>query len=201
MLNLCTLLLGCATTEECESREDCAEDASQTCLKYGCCNTTLCVANFTYIYTPPSPSPSPSPTPAEIPTSTGVPQIPTSTVAPAPETTQIMPVEQSSPIVEASPSAMASKPVMFATSSLPMEMSSEPVMASSKTKEEMMSSSVEKMKPSPSQSAGGTAVVNTLVMLSGSTADPRPPCPDSSQRVYSLGVFALLLIALLCNVF
>ena len=185
-------LLGCTKPEECESREGCAEDASETCLKYGCCSNTYCVANFTYIYTPPSPSPSPTPTPAEIPTST---------VTPAHETTQIMPVEQSFPIVEVSPSAMASKPAVVATSCLPMKMSSEPVMANSKTKEEMMSSSVGKMKPSPSQSAGGTAVANCLVMLSGSTADPRPPYPDSSQRVYSLGVFALVVIALLCDVF
>ena len=227
-------VLGCTTAEHCASRSDCVTDDEQTCLKYGCCNTSLCVANYTYFYTTPSPSPTPTPAeirastpvqiptsaPAEIPTSapaqilTSAPaQIPTSAPAPAPATTQISPVEKlSTPVVQASPTK---KPAVAATSSVPEKVSSEPAMATSKAAKPMMSSqkqvepteskevmtsSVGKMKPTPSQIAGNTAEVHSLVE-NRSTVDNRPTCPDSSERVYSLSLFALVAIAILCNVF
>ena len=194
--------LGCATADDCASRRYCADD-TQTCLKYGCCNTSLCVANFTYFYT--TPSHSPTPTPAEMRTSAP---------APAPATTQISPVEKlSTPVVQASPTK---KPAVAATNSVPEKISSEPPMATSKAAKPMMSSqkqvepteskevmmsSEEKMKPTPSQVAGNTAIVISLVDPNRPTVDNRPTCPDSSERVYSLGVFALVGIAILCNVF
>ena len=211
--------LGCAPADDCVSRRNCVKKDGQTCLKYGCCNTSLCVANFTYFYTTPSPSPTPTPaemrasTPVQIPTSAPA-QIPTSAPAPAPATTQISPVEKlSTPVVQASPTK---KPAVAATSSVPEKMSSEPAMATSKAAKPMMSSqkqvepteskevmtsSVGKMKPTPSQVAGNTAIVISLVDPSRPTVDKRPTCPDSSERVYSLGVFALVAIAILCNVF
>ena len=82
----------------------------------------------------------------------------------------------------------------------------QPMMSSQKQVEpteskEVMMSSEEKMKPTPSQVAGNTAIVNSLVDPIRPTVDKRPTCPDSSERVYSLGVFALVAIAILCNVF
>ena len=208
--------LGCKDPADCKIKDGCPNrEEGSVCYKYGCCNTSFCVAEYTLgsFFDKPSPSPSPSPG-----TLTPPPGTPTPSINVQVSTVQTPPIKKSpSPVLPdsptPSPSAMSTKLVVMATSSMPAEMTkvtSKPEMQSSdmsmekpmtsskaevmptETKATMMSSSVDM----PSKPSVGT--VQSLVNVD---IDDRPTCPNHSGRVFSLSAVVLIAIVVLCNLF